>query len=240
MKKIFYIVALCCTFAACDKTENEDVIKALFIGAAADEKILYEYDAAVSGGTAYSEDFSSGAGVWETDNGASGVGTASVQNGNYVVSGLKDYALPTKNLSCEQSRDFQLDVYLKCDFSGVAAVTSGKVQGLVFGYDGNGACNFFLPYKNWESKLNLVIGSNFTGNYTSYKTNTWFSSIAAFNDNAYHLYTIRKAGGKLIFFFDKAYQCEVNAFNYGNYGFIVPKGGKVSVDFVREIYVKAE
>ena len=49
MKKIIYLIALCNLFAACDKTQDEDLMEGIFIGSSSQKnKLLTEYESMVS------------------------------------------------------------------------------------------------------------------------------------------------------------------------------------------------
>ena len=229
MKKIFYIIALCCLFTACDKTENEEMLENLFIGQP--QGYLTEYESMVPSTSIYCQEFSDPDNCSGWSIGENEYATYNIENGQYVIQAKKGF-YNWKDFDVSENRDFQIEVYMACNF-----MLGGTSSGLVFGVNKtkgsygtirfDDSVPFYIGFYNgskWEAWLNIK---------TALYTETAYR-------NAIHLYTIRKVEDKISFFLDKKLlHSTIYTGDLNNIGFSHSKKGMIIVDYVRVDYIEA-
>jgi hypothetical protein len=103
MRKIFYLVALCCAFASCDKTENEQNLVNLFTGNSSPALTYYDsidYVGVVDAKLYY----------WKED--SDEYATYDTVNGIYQISAKKDFYI-WNTLEFDDNRDFQIEIKME-------------------------------------------------------------------------------------------------------------------------------
>ncbi|MDR0603121.1 MAG: hypothetical protein LBG80_02310 [Bacteroidales bacterium] len=209
---------------ACDKTENEDAVKRLFIEAAPPSAPeTNNYNNVVSASIVYLQEFKDAAtSDWEEK--SDEYATYTITDGNLSIKAKKDFYVWDK-FNINSSMDFQIETGMAFN-----SPVKSKHHGLVFGIN-NPSYYYFTIIGGTDNSLNI-------GYYNGNKSALWYDKPSVFSPSSYHVYTIRKFGTKMSFFMDETfcYMTDYNDFT-ANYGFQIPKGATLLVDYIRIDYI---
>jgi hypothetical protein len=227
MKKIIFILAAS-LFIACDGTENEEELVALFFGQSNQEEHpgLTDYTKIGRTSTVYYQGFSDAASSeWQT--GSDAYATYEIRNGEYIISAKQNFHI-WYNLDLDRNADFQIEMALQLRFN---SADQNTYQGMVFGVN--------------DRKHNLFVFVVQTGNpiyigaYDGSSHSEWYRSLLQTSVSSYHTYTIRKIGNQMSFFLDKQF------LYYRDYDYFAPNcgvtlvdGGNLSINYIGVEYIE--
>ena len=230
MKKFINIIALCCLFTACDKTDNAELLESMFLGESTNGKQSQnDYGNIVIDDNIYAQNFQNPQNIKEWTIGSNDQATFSLSGGVYQIQAKKDFYF-WQTFDINDSKDFQIEVSMSCNF-----LSGGTSLGLVFGV--NNTRKSFGSFM-YSSEIPLYIG-----HYDGSAWQEWFTKKGSpYDDTNYrisaHLYTIRKTGNKVSFYIDERflYSTDYN-FKINNIGFYLTKGGTIMVDYIWIDYI---
>jgi hypothetical protein len=223
MRNSIIFILTASLFAACNKTENEENLNLLFFEAASSTE-YYIYEDAITTSTVYLQDFNNVAtSDWAESNDAYSV--TAIQDGHLCFKGKQTVNI-SHDFDMDRSMDFQIEIRMVYN-----TTVPDHMHGIIFGE--NDPSFYYFVITN-QTELPLSLGHCDGAKYIS-----WYydlSKISSLND--YHTYTIRKVGNKMSFFLDKTFHYMTDYNNFiTNYGFMIYKGGSLSVDYVRVDYI---
>ncbi|GHT31622.1 hypothetical protein FACS189434_01690 [Bacteroidia bacterium] len=223
MKKIFYIVALCCTFAACDKTENEEMLQEVFVGG--DSGTPKKYENMQPTTTIYHQEFDSEAGASGWTFGNNQYAQYAIENGQYSILAKQGFSL-WRDFAIDATRDFQMEVYMSC-IGNCGIIFDRETQdkfGIMYFNDKGftaGRFNGSAGFEVWIQK-----------NTVPYTETAFRNSVL--------LYTIRKVGSKVYVFLEKKYLYSTDyTFSKENIGFYLSKkNDAILADYIHIDYIE--
>ncbi|MDR2361129.1 MAG: hypothetical protein LBD91_00150 [Prevotellaceae bacterium] len=227
MKKII-ILLIAGLFTACDGTENEQELVALFFGQPDQEEHpgLTDYSQIRYTGTVYYQAFHDEASSdWPI--GSDEYATYELRDGEYIISAKQDFHI-RNSLDLDRSVDFQIDMALKLQFNSAEPNT---YQGMVFGVDGR-KYNMFVFVVQTGNPI-------YIGTYDGSSHSEWYKTSLQTSVSAYHIYTVRKIGNQMSFFLDNRFLYYRNYDSFApNCGVKLVDGGSISIDYIKVEYIE--